>query len=330
MAEGPAHGAVALTTAIGQSRHELARGQVSEIQRARMLTAAVAVIAQEGARSVTVAQLIERAGVSRKTFYDAFGDREECFLAAFERAIADARLLAREAYARECCWREGIRAALWRLLVAIDEQPQLARVCVVETLAAGERVRERRMRLLSELACAVDGGREQRPGGAGDPPRLTAEAVVGGVLAVLHSRLAAGAREPYAELLGPLMSMIVMPYLGVRAARRELGRPARPRCCEPQPGALARHPLEGLQMRLTYRTMRVLAVIGQRPGVSNREVAEGSGIVDAGQISKLLGRLERLELVENFGGGAPRGAANAWRLTERGSQLESATRATLA
>ncbi len=79
-------------------------------------------------------------------------------------------------------------------------------------------------------------------------------------------------------------------------------------------------------MRLTYRTVRVLMVIGEKPEASNREVAVGSGITDQGQISKLLGRLARLELIENLGDGQEKGAANAWRLTARGAAVERATR----
>jgi hypothetical protein len=67
-------------------------------------------------------------------------------------------------------------------------------------------------------------------------------------------------------------------------------------------------------------------VIAEQPGASNREIAEGSGIVDQGQISKLLTRLARLALVENLGGGQERGASNAWHLTPRGAEVERATR----
>jgi hypothetical protein len=79
-------------------------------------------------------------------------------------------------------------------------------------------------------------------------------------------------------------------------------------------------------MRLTYRTVRVLTFIGEHPDASNREVAEGSGISDQGQISKLLTRLDRLELISNTGYGQVKGASNAWHLTERGAQVERATR----
>jgi len=67
-------------------------------------------------------------------------------------------------------------------------------------------------------------------------------------------------------------------------------------------------------------------VIAEQPGANNRQIAEGSGIVDQGQISKLLARLARLALVENVGDGQERGASNAWHLTPRGIQVERATR----
>jgi len=75
-------------------------------------------------------------------------------------------------------------------------------------------------------------------------------------------------------------------------------------------------------MRLTYRTSRVLMAIAERPGTSNREVSERAGIVDQGQISRLLGRLEGLGLISNLGGGAIRGAPNAWTLTAAGEDVE--------
>ena len=121
---------------------------------------------------------------------------------------------------------------------------------------------------------------------------------------------------------------IVLPYLGARAAGRELSRPPLEIPSDGRARTLTRHkdPLEGLNMRLTYRTVRVLMVIAEHPGASNREIAEGSGIVDQGQISKLLNRLARLKLVENLGEGQEKGAANAWHLTARGAQVERATR----
>jgi DNA-binding MarR family transcriptional regulator len=78
-------------------------------------------------------------------------------------------------------------------------------------------------------------------------------------------------------------------------------------------------------MRLTYRTVRVLAAVAQTPAASNREIAAGSGISDPAQISKLLARLAGLDLIENVNPRrVPRGT-NAWRLTARGVRLQRAT-----
>jgi AcrR family transcriptional regulator len=292
-----------------------------------MLAAAVEAVEEVGYARMTVAQVISRAKVSRKTFYDVFVDREDCFLAAFDQAVAQARALVGEASAHETGWREGVRAGLARVLMFLDEEPGLARLCVVEALGAGARVLERRAQVLEELIKVVDAGRSVS-NATREPPEVTAEGVVGAVFAVIHTRLLEGGKGPLTDLLGPLMSMIVLPYLGARAANRELSKPAlRPRRRGRQAvRARSKDPLEGLDMRLTYRTVRVLTVIAEHPGASNREIAEGSGIADQGQISKLLTRLARLELVENKGGGQERGASNAWHLTERGAQVERATR----
>jgi AcrR family transcriptional regulator len=305
----------------------LPRGQVTQIQRSRMLAAAVEAVEDVGYARMTVAQVISRARVSRKTFYDVFADREDCFLAAFEQALGQARVIAQEAYERESSWRDGVRAALARLLLFMDEEPGLAKLCVVEALGAGERVLDQRGKVLDELAQVIDRGRLVT-NAIREPPEVTAEGVVGAIFAVLHTRVLDQGDERLTDLLGPLMSMIVLPYLGARAAGRELSKPPMDIPSPARTRTPARHkdPLEGLNMRLTYRTVRVLMVIAEHPGASNREIAEGSGIVDQGQISKLLNRLARLKLVENLGEGQEKGAANAWHLTARGAQVERATR----
>jgi hypothetical protein len=201
---------------------------------------------------------------------------------------------------------------------------------VVEALAAGPLVLEHRARVLGVLIAAVDEGRGES---RGDPPPLTAEGVVGAVLAVIHARVLLrtsaakpeSAEECLSDLLGALMGMIVLPYLGAAAAARELERPIPARA--PRTARRAGDALEGLDMRLTYRTLRVLGTIAVHPGASNREVADGAGVADQGQVSKLLNRLASLGLIENGGGGHLKGAPNAWRLTARGEEVENAIRA---
>lgn len=302
--------------------------QVIEIQRGRMLAAAVQTINEVGYAGMTVAQVIGRAKVSRKTFYEVFADREDCFLAVFEQVVDRARRLVCKAGAQEQGWRESMRAGLARLLWFMDQEPSLARLCVVEALSAGPRVLQSRARVLGELAAVIDRGREAG-GAVREPPEVTAEGIVGAVFAVLHTRLMEGGQEPLSDLLGPLMSMIVLPYLGARAAGRELARPApkppqseEPRELIPMPTG---DPLEGLVMRLTYRTLRVLIAVDAHPGASNRVVARDAEVTDQGQISRLLTRLQRLDLVENRAGQSRR-AANAWHLTKRGAEVAQAAR----
>ncbi|MFI5005264.1 MAG: TetR family transcriptional regulator [Solirubrobacterales bacterium] len=296
-----------------------------------MLAAAVEAVEEVGYARLTVAQVIARARVSRKTFYDLFEDREDCFLAAFDQSVDQLSALVAGAYEGESNWRDGIRAGLLALLRFMDEEPGLARICVVEALGAGPRVLKRRTQILGRVKKVIDQGRSSAGAhatrAAEQSPDVTAEGVVGAVFAVLHARLLARSHEPFVSLLGPLMSMIVLPYLGARAASNELTRkpPAVPRR-KRSPRRSSKDPLEGLDMRLTYRTVRVLTFIGEHPGASNREIAEGAGIADQGQISKLLTRLERLQLVNNIGEGQIRGASNEWYLTDRGSQVERATR----
>lgn len=113
--------------------------------------------------------------------------------------------------------------------------------------------------------------------------------------------------------------MIVLPYLGPAAARKEIEKPAPER--GHRPPTIRKDPLQDLPMRLTYRTMRVLISVARRPGSSNRTIGEDAGIGDQGQASKLLARLHKLGLIENKGGDPARGEPNAWVLTPTGREV---------
>jgi len=315
-----------LSTASARLGDGVPRGHVSEIQRARMISAAIEAIKENGYAQLTVAQVIAHAKVSRKTVYDLFGDREDCFLTVFEVTLSQLRARVVDAYEAERGWRDGVRAGLAALLAFIDEDPELARLCVVDALGGGPRVLAARARVIATLRKVIDRGREV-PGAKPEPAGVTAEGVIGAVLAVLHTRLLERSPKPYVELHGALMSMIVLPYLGARAASSELRRrapPVRKRGRGERP--VAADPMAGLDMRLTYRTVRVLSAIRERPLASNRVVADGAGIADQGQISKLLSRLEGLGLIENMDRLQGKGAPNEWCLTERGERVERATR----
>ncbi len=294
-----------------------------EIQRARILSAMVGVACEEGLAGATVAQVVARAGVSRRTFYELFDDREDCFLAALDEGVARIAERVLSAYERPGKWRERIRAGLIELLSFLDGDPGTGRLVIVETLGAGREVLQHRGHVLAQVIAAVDEGRAEGKAGV-EPPPLAAEGVVGAVLSVIHGRLIEGERRsPLIDLVNPLMSMIVLPFLGSPASRRELERPA-PVVAPDAKGGSARDPLKELPIRLTYRTVRVLLAVGAHPGASNREIGLVSGAEDQGQISKLLSRLEKLGLVSNTGLGPGRGAPNEWTLTDAGRDVERA------
>jgi AcrR family transcriptional regulator len=305
-----------------------------------MVTAMIDVVAERGRANATVAHVVARSGVSRRTFYEVFDDFEDCFLAALDQALAEISRYVLDVYDPAEKWRVRIRSALAGLLEFLDDEPAMGRLCLVETLGAGLRVHQRRLAVLDVVVAAVDEGREQSRSADALPP-LTSEGVVGGVLSVLHARLVphavsdrratrtkrtVRAKSPgerpgsLLELTGALMAMVVLPYLGPAAAAKEAAR------LTPRRRSAARgvsgDPLRDLEMRLTYRTVRVLLAIAANPGTSNRQVGAAAGIDDQGQISKLLARLEKLGLVYNNGVGQVRGAPNAWVLTKKGTEVE--------
>lgn len=289
-------------------------------RRTRIIEAAAGALADQGAAAaqVTVADICARAGISAAVFHQEFADRDAVVLAAFEEGVERARAGVQPAYESEPRWIDAIRAALLAFLRFVEDEPALARLVVIHAMGGGEQVLRRRAEILANVAAVVDAGRAEAVAGRQPPPAVIAEGVVGAVLAVLHNRLLAETAKPI-ELFGSLASIVVLPYLGASVARRELIRPLprlRPPGSEASPAA-AREP----ESRLTYRTARVLGAIGDYPGASNREVAERAGVIDQGQISKLLGRLEGRGLIAKIGSGRARGAPNSWRLTDAGESL---------
>jgi AcrR family transcriptional regulator len=124
--------------------HRLDREVILASQRGRMLEAMAESVAEKGYAATTVADVVGRAGVSRKTFYEHFTDKEDCFLAA-DDACVDI-LLTQVVDAREeiADWGEAMRASLRAYLEVLASEPTLARTFLVEVLAAGPRALERR------------------------------------------------------------------------------------------------------------------------------------------------------------------------------------------
>jgi AcrR family transcriptional regulator len=306
------------------------RERMLEIQRERIIDAMARVVGERGLRRTTVAEVVTTAGVSRVTFYGAFEDLDACFLGVLDSTMRRATARITAALETDRPWQERMLAGLAALLGFLDSDPLLARVCLVEALAAGPAALEYRVRELEVLKHLVDGVLAQAQAGR-QAAALSAEAVVASVAGILHTRLVTGEAPPFLDLLGPLAAMVITPYVGTRPIAEELRRVerlARSLAQEHAPRPPDR--VSGMEVPKVlgdprgHRARLCLFYVAEHPGASNRAAADGIGLSHHGQISTLLGRLEHLGLLAKRAGGA--GHVNEWWITPHGEQVAEALR----
>jgi AcrR family transcriptional regulator len=196
---------------------------VKAVQRERLILAMLKAAAELGYRETNVQDVIDRAGVSRPTFYEHFANKEDCFLAAFD--VSAQRLREKLEAAAEKggdVWRDRIRYALEALLQFASTEPETARTLIVEARAGSAKAVLRRVEMLDRFAdCLETQARELLPYSA-STSALTASGVVGGVESLLYSRLCKGEHAELEALLPSLMYFVVLPYEGHEAAGEEL------------------------------------------------------------------------------------------------------------
>jgi DNA-binding MarR family transcriptional regulator len=241
-------------------------------------------------------------------------------LDAFEQALALATERASVAFCAHDGWLDGVRAGLVSLLEFFDDEPELARYLVVHSARAGDAVLARRREVLDRIAVLLD---DERAPARGYPPPLTAQAVASGVLGVLSERLSQSHPGVLVELVGPLMSFTVLPFLGASAARRELAR-VRGAAAGPADVADA-EVLTTKAGRSSSLAESMLGIIAAEPELNSRQLASRAGVRSDAQASRLLARLQRLGLIENVRDDR-RFGAKAWRLTSTGEDLEEEIR----
>jgi AcrR family transcriptional regulator len=184
----------------------------------RILQGMLESVGRQGYEQTTVQDALDAAGLYRQAFYDSFEDKEDCYLQALDAGSAWVELAMREA-AGGSSWREQLRGSLAGLLSFLDEQPEIGRALLVEVHAAGPRAVERRTEAMERAARLIDLAREESDDAA---PAISAEAIVAGILAVLHGRLSADGRGEFKRLLPELMYLAVLPYFGAEAAAAEM------------------------------------------------------------------------------------------------------------
>jgi AcrR family transcriptional regulator len=196
---------------------------VSAVQRERLIAAMLRAASELGYRETNVQDVIERAGVSRPTFYEHFANKEACFLAAFD--VTAARLRDRVAAAARKGGdnlRDRLRFGLETILHFAATEGDAARTLIVEARAASAEAVLRRDDLLDHFADCIDAQvRELLPGVPSYSP-VTAAGIVGGIEALLYSRLNKGELKDFDSLLPSMMYFLVLPFEGHEAASEEL------------------------------------------------------------------------------------------------------------
>ena len=201
-------------------RHGLSAEQVRASQRDQILSAMTDAVGEHGYRGVRVADVVWRAGVSRKTFYELFDGKDDCFCAAYGACIDRLLGVAFDAFDSQEEWVDGLRAALTALLGALSREPDVARLCFSEVAAAGEPTQQRRERAVESVARLFDA--------PGAPDGAVGETLRAGRVSelgeTLRREVAAGRAEGLPALVPELMCAMVLPFLGIDAARNELER----------------------------------------------------------------------------------------------------------
>jgi AcrR family transcriptional regulator len=207
------------TPRLPAGRHGLPREFIVQNQRERIITALVDTVAERGYNATTIAHITKAASVSRRTFYEHFADKEACFLAAYEMVadhVLSSMRAAAESYEE---WPQKVRAALATMLSFFSAEPELARFCMIEPIAAGGEVAARHRATMQGFVEILRAARPQHNGGR-SLPETTEEALVGGISALIVREISAGRTARLQEQLPELVELVLAPYLGAEEAER--------------------------------------------------------------------------------------------------------------
>lgn len=196
-------------------RHGLPREFVVHNQRERLIAGLAEAVAENGYAGTTIAHITRHAAVSRRTFYEHFSSKDECFVAAYDTVMSELDERVGEAFQAEKEWPDAVRAGIAEMLSFLVAEPNLARLAMVESLVAGPVVVERYDSAIKSLVPYLEAGREGRPKEVLE--RLsptTEEALVGGMVSLISRRIVAAQTAELEELLPDLVEFVLTPYLG--------------------------------------------------------------------------------------------------------------------
>jgi AcrR family transcriptional regulator len=199
---GPDHDTV--PRELPRGPHALSREQVARSQRQRLVAAMIDAIGDHGYVKTTVADVIARAGVSRKAFYEHFPNKQECFLTAYDTVAAEGAERVRSAYLRAEGLPDSTTSALGALFELAIENPRVVRLVLVEIGAVGPAGIARRERLLAGLEALLRESLGLVPG-PGTVPNPVLRAVIGGLNRVLYTHAQSGEDTNLLDLVPDLV-----------------------------------------------------------------------------------------------------------------------------
>ena len=200
-------------------RHGLSREEVSLNQRERLIGGLAEAVAAQGYNAVTISDITKIARVSRRAFYENFESKEDCFLAAFEIVVEHIRALAAEAVEPTDDWPHEVVAAFRAALGFLAAEPDLARLCLVESLGAGPTVAERFQQTVYGFTPFLERGRAVRESDR-PLPESTESSLIGALFNLASRSIIAGEADKLDRLLPDFVEFALTPYLGTEEAHR--------------------------------------------------------------------------------------------------------------
>jgi AcrR family transcriptional regulator len=195
-------------------RHGFSREQVAHHQRERLIAGLAEAVAEKGYAAVTLTDIVKGAKVSRRVFYANFESKEQCFLAAFEVVVDHLRELIAAAVEGIEGWPRQAVAATRAVLSFLASEPDLARLCVVESRGAGPLVTARFNETVGGMAPLLAQGRGERSEGDRPLPDSTEDSTIGSLVSLAYRKVAAGEAEQLEQLLPDCAELVLLPYLG--------------------------------------------------------------------------------------------------------------------
>lgn len=201
-----------------RGRHGLPREMVAENQRERLIAGIIAAVAENGYGGTTIADIVKEAGLSRKTFYEHFANKEACFEAAYEASF-NFIWETMAAVGRGRTWGETVRARLEALLGALAAEPDLANYFLIAPTSVGDKIAERHHESMRELVGALTEGAPKAKTKRGSP-ETQEQALAGGISRLVVRKLGDGEAASLPGLLPALTELVLWPYLGGKDAVR--------------------------------------------------------------------------------------------------------------